>query len=306
MDRFQELNAFVAVVEAGGFSAAARRTGDSQSAISKAVGSLEARLGIQLFNRSTRSVILTEQGRKYYERMKPLLDEMALADGEIVESRLEVSGLVRVAASATFGRLHVLPLIPRLLALYPKLELDLRLSDSVWDLPAEGIDLSIRVSPLKHPDAVVKKVASTSLVCAGSRQYFERHGIPETPAELVDHNCLVFNDMSDWPFQGPDGSFSVAVRGNLRSNTVETILSAVKDGIGIGMFNRASLVGELRHPDIMTVLDEFVGSTRDVSLVWPNRKFIPARVRKVTEFFATALASLTDHSATACRTPPRR
>jgi len=290
VDRFQELTAFVAVVEAGGFSAAARRTGDSQSTISKAVGALEARLGVQLLSRSTRSVTLTDQGRKYYERTKPLLDEMAQADGELISSKLDVSGVVRVAASSTFGRLHVLPLLPRLLSLYPKLELDLRLSDSVWDLLTEGIDLAIRVSPLQHPDAVVKKVATTSLVCVGSRAYFEQHGIPKTPEELVKHNCLIFNDMSDWPFVGPQGKFSVAVRGNLASNTVETILSAVQSGIGIGMFYRASLAGELRHPDVITVLDEFVGETRDVSLVWPNRKFIPARVRHVTEFFAAALA----------------
>jgi DNA-binding transcriptional LysR family regulator len=284
------LTAFVAVVEAGGFSAAARRTGDSQSTISKAVGALEARLGVQLLSRSTRSVTLTDQGRKYYERTKPLLDEMAQADGELISSKLDVSGVVRVAASSTFGRLHVLPLLPRLLSLYPKLELDLRLSDSVWDLLTEGIDLAIRVSPLQHPDAVVKKVATTSLACVGSRAYFGQHGTPKTPEELVTHNCLIFNDMSDWPFVGPQGKFSVAVRGNLASNTVETILSAVQSGIGIGMFYRASLAGELRHPDVITVLDEFVGETRDVSLVWPNRKFIPARVRHVTEFFAAALA----------------
>jgi DNA-binding transcriptional LysR family regulator len=290
MDRFQEVTAFAAVVEAGGFSAAARRTGDSQSAISKAVGALERRLGVQLLNRSTRSVTLTDQGRRYYERMRPLLDEMAQVDGELASSRAEVAGLVRVAASSTFGRLHVLPLLPRLLALHPKLELDLQLSDSVQDLLAEGVDLAIRVSPLQKPDAVVKKVSSTSLVCAGSRLYFERHGIPETPEELVHHNCLVFNNMSDWPFVGPQGKFSVAVHGNLSSNTVETILSAVKAGVGIGMFYRASLVDGLRQPDIVTVLDEFVGETRDVSLIWPNRKFIPARVRHVTEFFAAALA----------------
>jgi DNA-binding transcriptional LysR family regulator len=290
MDRFQELTAFAAVVEAGGFSAAARRTGDSQSAISKSVGALERRLGVQLLNRSTRRVTLTDQGRRYYERMKPLLDEMAQADGELASSRIDVAGLVRIAASSTFGRLHILPLLPRLLSLHPKLELDLQLSDSVQDLLAESVDLAIRVSPLQKPDAVVKKVTSTSLVCAGSRHYFERHGFPKTPEELVHHNCLVFNNMSDWPFVGPQGTFKVAVHGNLSSNTVETILSAVKAGVGIGMFYRASLVDGLRQPDIITVLDEFVGETRDVSLIWPNRKFIPARVRHVTEFFATALA----------------
>src|SRR5580692_7319950 len=102
MDRFHELDAFIAVVEAGGFSAAARRTGDSQSATSKAIGALEKRLGVMLFNRSTRSVTLTDQGQRYYDRTKPLVDEMDEADSELTSSTLNASGLIRIAASATF------------------------------------------------------------------------------------------------------------------------------------------------------------------------------------------------------------
>jgi DNA-binding transcriptional LysR family regulator len=289
MDRFHELTAFVAVVEAGGFSAAARRLGESQSVISKAVGALEKRLGVQLFSRSTRSVNLTDHGRKYYERTKPLLEEMEQADGELMSSSHEISGLVRIATSSTFGRLHVLPLVPALLSTHPKLKLDLNLSDSVRDLLAEGVDLAIRVSPVQHPDAVVKWVTRTSLVCVASRGYVERHGMPRTPADLAHHNCLIYKDMRAWPFTGPDGKFSVPVSGNLSSNTVETILSAVQAGVGIGMFYRASLVGDLAGEDILTVLDEFMVETRDVSLIWPNRKFISARVRQVTDFFAAAL-----------------
>jgi DNA-binding transcriptional LysR family regulator len=290
MDRFHELAAFVAVVETGGFSAAARRLGDAQSAISKSVSALEKRLGVQLFNRTTRSVTVTDRGRQYYERTKPLLDEMAQADGELMRSTVEISGLVRIATSSTFGRLHVLPLVPRLLSLYPKLKLDLTLSEGVQDLLAEGVDLAIRVSPVFNPDAVVRRVTTTSLVCAGSRQYFEQYGMPRLPEDLVHHNCIVFNGNTDWMFSGPRGKYSVPVRGNLSSNTAETILSAVQAGVGIGMFYRASLVGEFHHPDIVTVLDAFMIETRDVSLVWPNRKFVSARVRQVTEFFAAELA----------------
>lgn len=115
MDRFRELTAFVTVAETGGFSAAARRLGDSQSAVSKYVNALEKRLGVMLFNRSTRSVMLTDQGRRYYARTKPLLEEMEEADGELASSTGQVSGLVRIAAPSTFGRLHVIALIPKLL-----------------------------------------------------------------------------------------------------------------------------------------------------------------------------------------------
>jgi DNA-binding transcriptional LysR family regulator len=290
MDRFHELSAFIAVVEAGGFTAAAKRLGESQSAISKSVNSLEKRLGAQMFNRSTRSVTLTDHGRKYYERMMPLLEEMEQADGEAMSSTLEISGLVRIAASSTFGRLHVLPIVPKLLSLHPKLKLDVNLSDGVQDLLADSIDLAIRISPMSSADAVVKRVTTTSLACVGSRRYFERHGTPKVPEELLNHNCIIYNGVDDWNFAGPDGKFSVHVGGTLSSNAVETVLSAVKDGVGIGMFYRASLVGEFSSPDMVSVLDDFITETRDVSLIWPSRKFISARVRQVTEFFATELA----------------
>jgi DNA-binding transcriptional LysR family regulator len=290
MDRFHELKAFIAVVEAGGFSAAARRIGESQSAVSKAVNALEKRLGVALLHRSTRKVTLTDQGQHYYDRTRPLVDEIQVADSELTSATLDVSGLIRIAAPSTFGRLHVLPLIPALLAEHSGLRIDLVLSDAVRDMVEDRIDLAIRVSPIEEPDSVARRVAMTSLVCAGSRRYFEKRGVPRTPAELADHNCLVYGEMTEWPFVGPEGPFNVRVRGNLSSNSVETILGGVLAGVGIGMFHRASLVGEFQHQDIVTILDDFVQQPREVSLVWPKRRFVPTRVRRATDFLAGALA----------------
>jgi DNA-binding transcriptional LysR family regulator len=286
VDRFHELNAFIAVVEAGGFSAAARTTGDSQSAVSKAIGALEKRLGVMLFNRSTRRVALTDQGQRYYDRIKPLCDEMQDADSELTASTLGISGLIRIAASATFGRLHVLPLIPDLLLL----------SDIVRDMVEDRIDLAIRVGPVDEPDAVVRRVAITPLVCVGSRLYFERHGSPKTPTDLVEHNCLLYGGTAEaaiWPFVGREGRFTVPVRGNLSSNSIETIRAAVLAGVGIGLFAKVSLADELCHPDVITILEDFMSDGRDISLVWPKRRFVPARVRQVTNFFAEAIVRRT-------------
>ncbi|MHA6684749.1 LysR family transcriptional regulator [Mesorhizobium sp. A556] len=289
MDRFQELSSFIAVVEAGGFTAAARRTGDSQPAVSKAVGALEKRLGVLLFNRSTRRVTLTDQGQRYYDRTKPLIGELDDADSELTSSTLKVSGTIRIAVSATFGRLHILPLIPDLLSLNPGLQLDLILSDSVRNMVEDRIDLAIRVGPVDEPDAVVTRVARTPLVCVGSRRYFEERGVPRAPAELGSHNCLLYNGLmesNNWPFCGPDGEFSVPVHGNLSSNSVETIRSAVLAGVGIGMFAKISLADDLQHPDVISVFEEFLVDVRDINLVWPKRRLVPARVRWVTEFFS--------------------
>ena len=295
MDRFRELNAFIAVVEAGGFSAAARRTGDAQPAISKAVGALEKRLGVVLFNRKTRSVTLTDQGQRYYDRTRPLVDEMDDADSELTSSTLNVSGLIRIAAPSTLGRLHLLPLIPELLSLHPGLQVELVLSDFVRDMVEDRIDLAIRGGPVDEPDAVVRRVGSTPLVCAGSRGYFERYGMPNTPADLVDHNCLVYGgeaEAGSWPFAGPQGRFSVPVRGNLSSNSIETLRAGVLAGVGIGLFTKIVLADELRHSEVISVLDDYMPEARDISLVWPRRRFVPARVRRATEFFAAALLPL--------------
>jgi DNA-binding transcriptional LysR family regulator len=173
---------------------------------------------------------------------------------------------------------------------------DLILSDIVRDMVEDRIDLAIRVGPVDEPDAVVRRVAITPLVCVGSRLYFERHGLPKIPAELVDHNCLLYGgitEVANWPFVGREGRFSVRVQGNLSSNSVETIRAAVLAGVGIGLFAKVSLADELRHPDVFTILDDFMSDIRDISLVWPKRRFVPARVRQVTDFFAEAIARRT-------------
>ncbi|MET0748025.1 MAG: LysR family transcriptional regulator [Rhizobium sp.] len=292
MDRFSELEVFLAVVETGGFTAAGRRTGASQPMVSKAIGALENRLGVALFNRSTRNVTLTDQGQRYFDRMKPLLEEIEDANREVIGSALDLSGLIRIAVPTTFGRLHILPIIPDLLSTFPKLDVDLVLSDLKRDMVEDRVDLVIRVGAVEEPDAIVRRLAKTPLVCVGSRQYFDKHGIPAEPAELSEHNCLVyggFKEAANWPFVGPDGQFSVAVRGSLTSNSIETIRSGVLAGVGIGMFTKASLVEELSHPDTVTILEGYVRGTRDISFVWPNRRLVSARVRGVTDFLAASL-----------------
>lgn len=292
MDRLTELEAFLAVVATGGFTAAGRRTGASQSAVSKTIGALENRLGVALFNRSTRNVTLTDQGQRYFDRIKPLLEEIEDANREVMGSAVDMSGSIRIAVPTTFGRLHVLAVIPDLLSRYPNLEVDLVLSDVMRDMVEDRVDLAIRVGAVEEPDAVVKRLARTPLVCVGSRRYFQQHGIPTRPAELVQRNCLVyggFKESANWPFVGPEGHFSVSVRGNITSNSIETIRAGVRAGVGIGMFTKVSLVEELSHPDVVTILDEYVQGTRDISFVWPKRRLVSARVRHVTDFLAVAL-----------------
>lgn len=208
------------------------------------------------------------------------------ADNEITNSSMRISGPVKISAPSTFGRLHVLPLIPDLLALYPDLALDLLLSDIVRDMVEDRVELAVRVGPVDEPDAVVRCIAGMPMVCVGSGKYFRERGMPQVPADVVDHNCLVYGGLreADWLFVGPNGPFSVSVRGNLSSNSIETIQAGVLAGVGIGFFTKASLAEELPGPSVVAILDEFVQDAKDVTLVWPNRRFVPARVRRATEF----------------------
>lgn len=292
MDRLFELNAFIAVAEAGGFSAAARHTGTSQPVISKAVAALEKRLGVSLLNRSTRKVSVTDQGRRYYERMRPLVEAMEEAESEATSRLNQASGLLRISAPATFGRLHVLPVIPELLLRNPGLEIDLILADDMRNMVEDGIDLAVRIGATNERDAVVRRFAVTPIVCAGSQSYFRRHGIPKSPADLAHHNCLLFRgqrDSSSWPLRDLNGRDHIVVSGNLSSNSIETIRAAVLNGVGIGMMTQASLMGELSDREVITVLEEFATAVRDVSLVWPKRHHVPARLRLATDFLADAI-----------------
>lgn len=163
---------------------------------------------------------------------------------------------------------------------------------SFLPLEEDRIDLAIRLGPVNQPDAVVRRVARTPLVCVGSRRYFRQRGKPRIPAELADHNCLLYGGLmesADWPFVGLEGRFSVTVSGNLSSNSVETIRAGVLAGLGIGMFAKVSLAEELRDPDVMRILEEFIDGVRDISLIWPKRRFVPARVRRTTDFFAAPI-----------------
>jgi DNA-binding transcriptional LysR family regulator len=293
MDRFGELKTFISVVEAGGFSAAARQTGVSQPSLSKALAALEKRLGVVLIRRSTRHVGVTEAGRLYYERAKPLLEELQEVDEETSHRRGGASGLLRMSLPATFGRLHGLPLIPALLAAHPGLEVEIILADTLRDMIEDRIDLAVRVGAVTEPDVVVHKVARTPLVCVGSRRYFEAHGRPEIPSDLLAHDCLIYGSRrgaDEWPFSGPGKAHRLKIAGRLRSNSTEAIRAGVLAGVGIGMMTRASLAGELDVPDVECILQPYIATSLPVSIVWPTRRFVPEKVRLATALLKSALA----------------
>jgi DNA-binding transcriptional LysR family regulator len=243
MDRFSELTAFRAVAASGGFSAAARQLGLATSSVTRLIDSLERRLGAVLLNRSTRSVTLTESGRRYYEQAQQILTQLESADDEAgaVAADGELRGVLRIAAPVTFCTRHIAPLLPQMALRYPRLELDIHLSDAVSNMVDESIDLAIRIGSIEqNSNLIVRRLAPHERVICASPGYLAMHGTPSMPADLANHNCLQFAydaARAPWRLQPREGGAiaEVQVRGTLSVNNSDVLKQAAIGGMGLAM-----------------------------------------------------------------------
>jgi DNA-binding transcriptional LysR family regulator len=291
MDSLDQLRCFAAVYESGSFSKAAVLRGIQQGMASKAIASLERRLGVSLFHRTTRRVVPTEDGRTFYERCTPLIEELDEVTHQVSRGAGNLRGGLRIAAPATFGRLHLAPLLPLLLSRHPHLVLDVSLEDMRTDLISAGIDVALRVGGEDDPNEVVRRVGTTRVRLVGATRYFETHGIPRHPLDLAQHSCLMYARGASipWRFSGPEGVFDVPTAGRLKSDNVDALRVAVAAGSGLAVLTEASLTEELLPPYARTVLDDYIPWKLDIKAVWVKRRFVPAKVRMFVEFLAEHL-----------------
>src|SRR3954464_10107149 len=205
-DALAEMSVFSRVVATGSLSAAARKLGISPAMVSRRVAALEARLGVRLINRTTRSLHLTDEGASYYDNCSRLLSEIEEADAAVSAGRVEPRGPLKVALPASFGHLHVAPLIPRFAARYPNVQLLLSLSDRNVSVIEEGFDMAVRIAKLADSSLAARRLAPNHRVVCASPDYLSVHGRPRSPEELAGHNCLTTSDLSmSWEYVGPDG-----------------------------------------------------------------------------------------------------
>ena len=225
MDRFQEMRAFVAVVEAGSFVGGADALQVSKPAISRQVAELEARLGVRLLHRTTRKLSLTEEGDVFHARCKEVLGALEEAEAEVSARRGHAVGVLKVSVPVSFGLLHLAPLWSGFMAAHPDVSLELSLSDRVVDLVDEGFDLAVRIARLPSSSLVSRKLSATRTVLCASPRYLKTHGRPKHPSELTRHQVLAYNLLSigeSWEFTGPDGTVTVKVQPRLRTNSGDT------------------------------------------------------------------------------------
>jgi DNA-binding transcriptional LysR family regulator len=290
MNKVQEMASFVAVVDAGSFIRAADASGLSKAAVSRHVNDLEQRLGVRLLHRTTRRLSLTAEGQAFHARCKELLASVDEAESEIT-AQSAPSGLLRVNAPLTFGVLHLAPLWGRFVELYPKVSLDVTLGDRVVDLIDEGYDLVVRITAMTGSMLVSRKLATTRMVLCASPGYLANHGTPMHPSELGSHRAIAYTywaTRDEWEFTGPDGAVSVSVKACIHTNNGDTCRLAALDHQGI-ILQPTFLVGEdLRRGTLVELMPDFRSIELGIHAVYPTRKFLPLKVRRLIDFLASA------------------
>ncbi|WP_244192237.1 LysR family transcriptional regulator [Komagataeibacter sucrofermentans] len=296
------MEVFVAVVEAGSFSEAARRLDMSPSAVSKLVSRLEARLETRLLNRSTRSIDLTTEGERFHRESLCILDQMTALEEGLLHETPQPTGDVRVNMNLPFGLQCVLDLLPGFLACYPGIRLCVDMTDQVVDLVEHHADVAIRVGPMRDSGLLQRKLMETHFVTVATPSYLESHGTPETVNELEKHNCLTFafrRQMPEWKFRDETGQpRTFNPRGNLLLGDGESMRRLTLAGTGIAQLSLFQVHEDLAAGKLVPVLERFAArepQTVHAVFMGPNR-YMPQRVRVFVDYLATNLRA--DHQAT--------
>ena len=298
MDKLKQIEAFVAAVDRGSLARAALVAAVTPVMIGRRIDALERRLGARLLHRSTRRLVLTEQGAVYLEYCRKLLADLDHADNLMFEGRHTAAGHLLVSAPAAFGRKHVALHGPAFVARNPGVEVSFNLNDQVVDLVRLGFDMGIRIGGAIDPAFVAIKLAANRRVVCGTPDYFERIGVPRKLDDLARHNCLAFNlqggQLGGWHFRHGDKPVSVRVSGNLECNDGELLHRWTAEGLGLGWRSTWEIQGQLARGELVTALDEFALPSYDIMAVYPQQRHVPAKVRFFIEHLK-AIYAATDY-----------
>jgi len=288
-DALQEMAVFSKVVAAGSLSAAARELGLSPALVSRRLAALEARLGVRLINRTTRTLHLTVEGTRYYDACTRVLAEIAEADAEVSAGRVEPQGVLKVALPASFGHQHVAPLIPRFVSLYPRVHLALSLSDRAVDVMAEGFDVGVCITELHDSSLAAQRLAPNRRVVCASPAYLATHGTPRAPEDLAKHNCLITREfVSSWDYRTGEGRpGSVRVQGRYVCDNWEVLREWALAGLGIALKSTWDVYRQLADGSLVALLPGYSFHS-DVAIyaVYPHRRLLPAKTRVFIEYLA--------------------
>ena len=288
------VDAFVAAVETGSFSAAAERLLITRSAVAKAVARVEARLGARLFHRTTRRQSLTEDGQAYYERCVRALEELRAGQATLEEGRREAAGRLRVSAPVLFGRRCVAPVLAQLAAQHPKLELNLSFSDRLVDLVEDGFDLAVRNGPVgEGAGLMTRTIALQQMILCASPAYLAAHGRPKSVEDLPSHHAIVYaraGRVFPWQFPQSDGKpLELILSSRLRFDDLDAIADAAEAGLGVAWLPCWLIRNRVRHGALAPLLKDTPCLVLKTSLIWPQTPHLALRVRLAIDALAASL-----------------
>jgi DNA-binding transcriptional LysR family regulator len=290
MDTLTRMRAFIDVVEAEGFSAAARKIGRSKALLSKYVRELEDELGALLLNRTTRQFSLTEAGHTYYRRASEILREIDSLADTVRDSSGDVRGRIKLTAPRTFADAPIGQSLIDFAREHPDIVLDIHLDDRFVDLVEEGYDLAIRITRLESSSLIARKLAPFGIKVCGAPALIETVGRPERPQDLARMPCVIDTNgrwLSNWPFIGEQGeAITVAVTGRLEANSPQTVRAAAIAGLGFATMPDFIARPALDDGTLVSVLDEFIPAGGGIFAVYPHRRYLPAKVRAFVDYLA--------------------
>jgi DNA-binding transcriptional LysR family regulator len=290
MDEFTRIQTFIRVVEAGSFSAAARDL-SSISSVARQVKALEDELGVRLLNRSTRSLSLTEPGRRFYERACGIANDLGNAKSEAKSFQDSVKGALRVSIRVSAATTMIVPALPAFMAQYPDLTVDITLSDERRDLVANNIDVAVWMGHLPDSEVVARRLSPSQRIVCGAPAYFDRHGLPQTPADLREHNCLLYTARSYgtfWAFTRDGQQEEIDVRGSLRTDNALVLLSAAVSGLGLVVVHEWSARSQIAQGGLTRVLGDYTVNPRpgdaELYAVYASSRGLSRKVRVFVDF----------------------
>ena len=291
MDRLAALQAFVRVAESRSFSEAARRLRTSKSAVSRNVGALEAELGARLFNRTTRSLNLTEAGRAYCERVTRVLADLDDADRALGQLQATPRGRLQVSAPMSFGFLHLAPALPEFLTRFPEVDVDLSFSDRFVDVVDEGFDLALRIGALPDSSLMARRIAPIRRTICASPDYFRRRGTPRKPEDLEGHECLRNSNVArtqEWRFVDEAGKpCLIPVSGRVSANNGDALRIVALAGFGVASLPTFIVGADLRAGALVSALDRFIAQDLALNAVYPHSRHLSPKVRAFVDFLVS-------------------
>lgn len=297
MDVLDGMRTFVASVEAGSFTAAADRLGRSNKLVSKYVAELEARLGVRLLHRTTRSLGPTDAGRRYYEGCVEVLGALEALEASLHDEDRAIGGTLRLSAPTTFGATYVQPLLRRFRRSHPRLTIDLRLSDRFDDLAEDGFDLAIRIGALDASSLIARKLGQTELWAVATPAYVAGHGAPDLPRDLLGHACIRDTNLrsgQSWTFEVAGKPQKIPVSGPYLVNSAQLVSNLVIAGEGIGLCPDYVVAADVAAGRLVRLLAGFPSLSLDVHAVYIDGRRQAAKTRRLLDFLAREFRSHPD------------